>query len=562
VSPQDIQQLRAQAQAEEQSKGPTASLALVDKALAGASNPPADLWNFAGNIAMRAGGFIEAAKRFGTAATIDPARAEFAINQAIALGRAEDHRGALKALTAYEAQGASDVRYCSVRANAARSAGELNEAAQWYDRALTLDPHHKKAMNGRARVAIERGERDALARFDAALRVDQGNADLWLGKAQSLDVEGDTDGALTIALQLAQQAPSMTEGLRFLAQLRLAAGDEDFAAPYREAASKAPQDPNIPYDHIAQLAGLDRTKEAAEVAAQARARFPQIPFFALLEAVHAGSAGDDDRAEAIFAKLTVDTPERWLNEARHRIRRGEWEQAENELDKVVAQEPWSISAWALRGIVWRITGDERHEWLHGQDGLYRLMPLERADDVLPDAIAKLHELHDGSPFPLGQSLRGGTQTRGRLFQRLEPEYAALKQAIEATLENYRSGLPASDPAHPLLRTRDGDWRILGSWSVRLEGGGDFHTAHIHPQGVISSALYCQLPDLAAGEEPLSGALELGRPPPDLRLDMGPLTTLEPQEGHLALFPSTLYHGTRPFAENRRMSVAFDVVSGE
>ncbi|NNC52370.1 MAG: hypothetical protein HKO08_04950, partial [Erythrobacter sp.] len=110
-----------------------------------------------------------------------------------------------------------------------------------------------------------------------------------------------------------------------------------------------------------------------------------------------------------------------------------------------------------------------------------------------------------------------------------------------------------------LRHRDAEWRMLGSWSVRLLGGGDHHTAHIHPQGIVSSACYLILPD---GRSPGDGALEVGRPAPDLRLDLQPLRTIEPIEGHLALFPSTMYHGTSPFGAGRRMTVAFDVVPAE
>jgi len=51
-------------------------------------------------------------------------------------------------------------------------------------------------------------------------------------------------------------------------------------------------------------------------------------------------------------------------------------------------------------------------------------------------------------------------------------------------------------------------------------------------------------------------------PPDLGLDLPPLRTIEPQPGYLALFPSTLYHGTTPFGSAERMTVAFDVVTGD
>ena len=42
------------------------------------------------------------------------------------------------------------------------------------------------------------------------------------------------------------------------------------------------------------------------------------------------------------------------------------------------------------------------------------------------------------------------------------------------------------------------------------------------------------------------------------MDLDPLVTLEPKAGTLVLFPSYLYHGTRPFAAGERLSVAFDV----
>ena len=94
--------------------------------------------------------------------------------------------------------------------------------------------------------------------------------------------------------------------------------------------------------------------------------------------------------------------------------------------------------------------------------------------------------------------------------------------------------------------------------MRLSGGGDYHIAHIHPQGVLSSALYLIVPEDASGEE-RQGWLEIGRPARDLRTDLAPLATIRPEPGYLALFPSTLYHGTTSFGTGERMTVAFDVV---
>ncbi len=553
------QELAAKAQSIERKDGPLAALAWMEAQLEG-SAPSPDLSNFTGNLAMHARDFDKASVHFGKAAEAAPTALEYPINQAIALSSVGKHRAALQVLESHEEAGRSDPRYGSVRANAARNSGDLAAAAKWYDQVLKLDPQHKKALNGRARVAIERAESDALQRFDHALTIDSGNADLWLGKAQALDVNGDTQGARAIAQQLVDQAPSWTEGLRFMAQLRLGAGEVDFTSHYQSAADKAPQDPNILNEWITQLAGLDYAAKAAEVAASARQRFPSQPFFALLEAIHAGSAGDDDRAEAIFAKLDFTGQDRLLHEARHRIRRGEFDRAETLLTATINNDPGHIAAWALRGIVWRCTDDSRADWLHGQEGMFGPTPLANADEVLPPAIEVLSALHDTSCFPLGQSLRGGTQTRGRLFDRLEPELATLKSAIEKAVSTFVERLPPADPAHPILRNRDAAWQIAGSWSVRLSGGSDHHTSHIHPQGMLSSALYMQLPDSMTASDENAGWLELGRPPPDLRLELPPIGTIEPKPGELALFPSTLYHGTRPFPDGKRMTVAFDIVS--
>ncbi len=531
----------------------------------------AALADAAGDLAMKAGDALAAAAHFAAACAAAPQVGDYAVNHAIALQQLGRHHEAVAVLARHEATGRRDARHASVRALSERALGHQGEAARWYDAALRIEPNRARALHGRARVALERGEADAATRFDRALAVTPGDPELWLGKAQALEVAGDSAGAQAIAEQVVQQLPGFLAGLTFLSGLRLAAGEADFTAPFRTAAARAPQDQTIPATHIETLAGLDFAAEAAETAAEARRRFPGEAHFALLEAIHAGSAGDFARAESIFASLSDERPLRYLHEARHRLRGQDPAAAERLLARALAADPWDISAWALRGMAWRLGGDPRASWLHDQPGLVQLRPLVARDGLVADAIAELRRLHANSAMPLGQSLRGGTQTRGILFHRTEPVLAELHQAIRATLETYRAALPPRDDTHPLLRHRDTPWQLLGSWSVRLTGGdggaGDYHTAHIHPQGIVSSALYLVVPDDARDGGRKHGWLEIGRPPPDLRLDLAPLRVIQPQEAHLALFPSTLYHGTTPFsaasgALAERMTVAFDVVTAE
>ncbi|MEQ5787343.1 hypothetical protein J3454_05500 [Erythrobacter sp. NFXS35] len=416
-----------------------------------------------------------------------------------------------------------------------------------------------------AHRALASGDPAALGMFDRLLARDPGNARLWLGKAQALELNGDGRGARIVAQQLAEQAPGFTAALTYLAGLRLAAGERDFAAPFRTAAARAPHDPNIPAAHVEALAAADLWADAAATAAEARGRFPDEAHFTLLEAIHAGAAGEWARADALFAELDDDHPQRPLHEARHRLRGRDPAASERLLAQVLASEPHDIAAWALRGIAWRLAGDPRAGWLHEQAGLVTLLPLAARAGLLEEAAAQLRNLHASARLPLGQSLRGGTQTRGILFQREDPVLADLHAAIRETLETYRAQLAPRDDAHPLLSHRDAQWQLAGSWSVRLTGGGDHHKAHIHPQGIISSALYLVVPDQAQDESEREGWLEIGRPPPDLRLDLEPLRVIRPCAGHLALFPSTLYHGTTPFAAtggqaDERLTVAFDIVA--
>lgn len=466
----------------------------------------------------------------------------------------------------------------------ARRAGDLGRSGEALDALLLAMPSHPIPLRLRAQIALERGEADALTRFDRALAADAGNPHLHLGKAQALEVAGDAKGARIVAQQIAAQAPGFIPALTFLSGLMLAAGEADFTAPFTHAARKAPQDPNIAAAHCDAFAGIERFADAARIAAEAGSRFPEEEHFAFLEASYSGSAGEWSRADALYAQLGVQSLQRWLAEARHRLRARDVDAAQKLISCALGTAPHDIAAWALQDITWRLADTSearaRAQWLHGQTGLVTLARLEADDTMLARARSRLDELHESAAMPLSQSLRGGSQTRGILFHRPDPVLAELREAIAATLETYRAGLPQSDGAHPLLSARDAPWQLAGSWSVRLEAGGDHHAAHIHPAGIISSALYITLPDGPGAAEDTGaekstdtvnkqGWLDLGRPPKDLGLDLPPVQSIAPRTGHLALFPSSLYHSTRPFPAPasavgttgaHRMSVAFDVIT--
>lgn len=488
-----------------------------------------------------------------------PEYGEAVVNRAITLAALDRPSEALSILKAGERQAKSDPRYWSARAGIERTCDDRAAAAFSYDNCLRLAPQHPRALHGRARIALERGEADAVARFKQALSVTPGDAELWLGHSQALEMEGDAAGARTIAQALVDQAPGWVAALELLAQQRWSSGDgQAFCDHYAEAVRRQPENSETMRSWCRVLAGVDRFVEAADVAATARNRFPDHRDFSLLEAAYAGEGGDDLRAERIFVSLDLDSDDRRVAEARHRLRLHQPNIADALLEHVLGRYPNHIGAWALRDVAWRLLDDGRHHWLHGQIGLIDTQDLALNANDHQAVVSFLDRLHENASWPVGQSVRNGTQTRGSLFDRTESEIGFLIDKIAQALDNYRAALPPFDTRHPLLRHRNGKWRIAGSWSIRMTGVGR-HTEHIHPLGILSSAAHMVVPPPSA-DDPMGGVLELGRSPPDLRLDLPPIATVTPRPGYCALFPSTLYHGTRQFGTGKRMSVAFDVVN--
>lgn len=516
----------------------------------------AALLNSAGSFLAAQGRHTEAAMRYDQALAIDPAHMEAFLNRAISWAKTGRAADAMAGLVAKEAACLTMPRFWAVRAGIARDHGQLDDAAKSYDALLKLQADHARGLHGRARIALERGEDTMCARFEQALPHNRADATAFLGYAQALACSGRLAEARELAETLLAQIPAWTEALAFLAQVRWGAGEgERFCDHFAAAAAAVPNDPAIPLAWANALAGTDRYAEAADVLARARTDLQGDHALMLAEAEHAGAAGQLDRAERIFASIPVKTSERKLLEARHRLRLRDPARADALLGQVISEAPETVSAWALRDLAWRMMGDGRSQWLHGQSGLYAQRSLGLDARFLADLNSILRAMHTKSLPPVGQSVRSGSQTWGGLFDRVEPELRVLREAITDLMADFRTGLPPADASHPLLRYRDQPWRLRGSWSIRMLGEGR-HTEHVHPQGILSSAAHLVVPDDAGVMG--AGCLELGRSPPDLAIDLAPIASFTPIAGHAVLFPSTLYHGTRRFASGERMSVAFDV----
>ena len=244
---------------------------------------------------------------------------------------------------------------------------------------------------------------------------------------------------------------------------------------------------------------------------------------------------------------------------------GDPAQAEHHAVRATGIAPADQSGWALLTVIWRLLGDPREAWLADYDRL--VMPAMIAvppgwrdlADFLGDLTSTLTRLHTTTTQPAEQSLRGGTQTGGNLFDRADPVLAALAATVRDAVAAQLVSLP-HDPAHPFLRHAGRPFAFAGSWSVRLRSAG-FHISHIHPAGWLSSALHIDVPpEIGAAGGGDAGKLLFGVPDAALGLYLPPRRVETPLPGRLVLFPSYFWHGTAPFESAApRLTVAFDAV---
>lgn len=434
------------------------------------------------------------------------------------------------------------------------------EALDAFGTAARLAPADAGIAHGRARVAMEAGL-DAVALFETAERLGPPNGDILIGLAAARWAAGRGDEAEAALDAIVAQIPLWMPGHVQLAQLRTLMGQPAQAtASFERALAQQPDSPAL-WRGLLDL-HLGHEDYEAQAACVKRAGAAGVPADQVADhaAIAAAELGEVDRADALFASAPA-AMQAGLNlwRVRHFLRTGRLEEALALIDgEIDARGARRAAIWPYAALGWQLAGDPRHDWLVGGTRLVCEFDLGGQLPPLDELAAHLRSLHIAKGEYRDQSVRGGTQTDGPLFCRIDPTIRALRAAVASAVETYVAALPPFDADHPLLALRrDRRPRFAGSWSVRLQGGG-YHANHVHPQGWISSALYVALPRGGAHDAPHAGWLTLGEPQAALGLALPPAKLVEPAPGRLILFPSWLWHGTRPFGEGERLTVAFDV----
>ncbi len=427
-----------------------------------------------------------------------------------------------------------------------RSLDQHGEAIAAFEAAARLAPSDALIAHGLARTLMEAG-RDARPAYDRARTLAPADGDLLVGQSAARLAQGEGERAAAELSDILAANPLWIPGQLHLAQLQALIGRPEHATDSIDRALAAhPSEPGL----WTALFDLAIRREAYSELAELIRRAALSPATATpFAAIAAAETGRLDDAMSHFATLPPNDLPIWR--IRLALRTGDSAHALALIDTELAG-PAAADVRPYAFLAWRFTNDPRLDSLASD----AIQVVDLADRLPLEALAAtLRSLHAVSGQYLDQSVRGGSQTDGPLLSRLEPELRATRAVIVDAVEKHRAALPASESGNPLVgRSSARRIRFAGSWSVRLSSGGH-HTAHVHPQGWISSALYVALPDKLRGTD---GWLELGSSPPELGLDLPPTQLVEPRAGRLILFPSWLWHGTRPFGEGERLTIAFDV----
>ena len=486
-------------------------------------------------------------------ASLDPAHA---LDRAIAALNRGDPELPLEDVDRALDQSPHDYRLWHIKGLIHRTQERRELAIPALRKATELAPQEPLVAHGYARVLLEAGLPSVQA-FARALKLAPANTEVVTGLASALVAEGRIDDAIAGIETVLRGSPLWTDGHALLALLRWSAGERHgFTRSFTEALRAHPNSLDLRREQMVAMLHADQFAEVLALVEEGRSRFGPQPLFTATEAIVRSETGDVEAADRLFEEVAplgvANFDLRWV---RHLLRTGRAPAALEVLDRWL-DSPEQEMFWPYAATAWRLTDDPRSEWLEGDQRLVGAYDLSDKLPPLETLASTLRRLHHLNSQPLAQSVRGGTQTDGNLFQRIEPEIVALREAVRAAVADHAAALPELDPNHPLARGRPSTIAFSGAWSVRLTGGGH-HANHVHPMGLLSSALYIVLPsDLGHGDH--MGWLTLGEPQTELALDLPPRRMIEPKPGRLALFPSWMWHGTRPFGEGERITIAFDV----
>jgi tetratricopeptide (TPR) repeat protein len=511
----------------------------------------------------------EAIGLYEKAVTMQPEFADGWFNLGLTHQARASHPAAIEAFRKAQAIKPGDPRFSNSLGVSYKELDRLEEAIEAYDQALTSKPEHFRSLHNKG-VAL-RLKPDPVAAIECyrkALRISSNVPELRFNLACALHDAGRIDESeqeLKLAIEL---RPEYLEAHETLNKMYWETGNpEPFCESYVAATRRSPRSAELRAEHACMLEMADRFDEAEEVLRQGiRDNGDHADLHHGL-AKATGRRGETATSLSHFARAIQADPDKQpirIDVSRYLIQLGNYDEALQHLDEAERLNPLDQEMWAYRGLCWRFLGDERDAWLNDYDRFVQARQLETPEgyDNLEHFLTELRRvligMHDTVTHPIDQSLKGGTQTAGRLIHQPIKEIQDFRRVLEKQIDDYLASLP-KDPSHPFLGRLSGEYRFSGSWSVRLNSEG-FHVNHVHPAGWLSGPTYIEVPAVIRDDdETRAGWVKFG----ETGLNLGPDRervgkAVRPAEGLVAFFPSYIWHGTYPLvSEEHRMTAPMD-----
>ncbi len=524
------------------------------------------LWQTYGNLLGDIGEFAGAKFAFEQASIHSPNSASPWYNlglTAIDCNRLEDAANALDR--------AIDLEPDLVAAWNARGIVEQRRAApdraiSLFKKALTIDPNDFRSRHNISASLREIDEpKAAIEQIELALSSGSSVAESYTIRAHLLADLQRFEEAINQYNEVIDKFPQYIDAHETLSRLLPQIGYSRIALDsYRRVIDRVPV--SLSFWHSALSAAIDLHDDTQIIswAHDAEAAIGARPEFTLAKATALGRIGDSTSALALLQGLLATSPD---DAAVHShlsytlLMLGDPKGAESHALRATELAPLDQFAWSYLTIIWRLLNDSREAWLADYDRMVMAVDLDPEWTEQPNAWldplrASVERLHTMIAHPTEQSLRGGTQTRGKLFEKRNPDMRGFADYVRRAVAPMLSGLPL-DETHPFLRRNTGQIKFAGSWSVKLTSSG-FHTNHIHQSGWLSSAFYLSLPPEVGTSQ--AGALTFGVPDAAFALNLAPRRVEIPRVGRLVLFPSYFWHGTVPFESKfPRLTMAFDAL---
>lgn len=529
----------------------------------------AEVANNLGNALLRCGRHAEALESYRHAVGIQPRYADAWCNLGICqleLGQGIEARSSFERCIDLRPE---DAAAWMGLGNAHRNEGEIDAAIPCFQKALALRPDYAEAHhNLGVCLRLKGNAKDAVEHYRSAQRIGLDRAELYHNLGNALIDSHEVDEAVTAYRAALARNPVNLDSHRNLNSL-LWQQDlrEEYLKSYSDTLEDHPGAVQLRLAYAMALSQQEAFVEAERVLRNGlRASGESSELKSLLAYTLEGQGRWQEalQAHAEAVKTPGSVPNHRISYARALLACQRPDEALREAQQGTVQMPFNQRALAYLGLCWRMLDDRRDLFLNDYEKFVRIydvpVPKEFADpaEFNERLAAVLNTLHIGKQHPAEQTLRGGTQTSGDLFQRQEPEIRALAEGIRHCVREYIGELPRH-AEHPLLVRKSGNFDFAASWSVRLARCG-YHTMHVHPLGWISSAYYVQVPQAIRDSEIAGGGLKFGEPDIDIGSHGAARRAIQPAVGRLVLFPSYMWHGTVPFeSEEPRMTVAFDVV---